>query len=274
MIKGAASVLVSWLVLSGLAGCGSPMQAAELELRVSPSAPSKDTPITVVAVATGTDGKVGVGTVTFKSTQGSLVEGVDVVLDAYGTAKAELTCTAECTNPLGITARWNGVTATKETSFAAPGNGMTRCDFGTVTSLASPMNLSLFGEVLYFNGGVDLPAGQYRLTNLGGCMKYGAGQNWCVNAFLNGDIAWWVKGGTTDLFVAPGTFGFSASGMDVGFADFAACDAANKALPPKNFQFAGGKLGIYVKDTIYGDNTTGSGGNPRWKLSVVSADCP
>jgi hypothetical protein len=228
----------------------------------------------VVVTATARDGSVGTGKVTIESTVGSLVGGVEVVLDTYGSARADFVCADPCSN-LKLTAKWAGLEATTSVKVVAA-TTTTTCDFGNVTSLAGPGTLDLFGVPLYFNSGAALAPGTYRIRNTGGCMKYGAGQRWTVHAFTNGDIAWWLIGATTadQLFVPPGTFLVTPNGTNTGYDTYAECDAANKSLAPKEFAFAGGKLGVWLKDTIYGDNTSGTGSNPSWSLALVAPGCP
>lgn len=162
------------------------------------------------------------------------------------------------------------------------GGGASECVIDTATSTATANTLSLFGTPVYFDNGAPLPAGTYRLQNSGGCMRYGPGQNWTVHAYASGVVSWWIVGADTSapLFIPPGTFGFEripgSADRDIGsFADFARCDAANRALLARDFTHAGGKLGIWLKDDIYGDNSAGENGkNPSWTLSRVTADCP
>lgn len=172
--------------------------------------------------------------------------------------------------------------ATLNAEVTAGGSGPPPCTVGTVTSQATGTNLSLFGTPVYFDNGAALAAGTYRLKNNGGCLKYGAGQNWTCHAYANGVVGWWLVGDTTSMMlgIPPGTIGFQrvpgSADLDIGsFTDFSLCDAANRALPAQDFTFAGGKLGIWLKDDIYDDNTAGQGGkNPSWTLSRVTSACP
>jgi hypothetical protein len=140
----------------------------------------------------------------------------------------------------------------------------------------------IFGAPTFFDDGASLAAGTYRLRNNGGCMRYGPGQNWTVNAYASGVVSWWVVGADTSsrLFIPPGTTGFErvpgSVDRDIGsFSSFAACDAANRALPSRDFDHPGGKLGLWLRDEIYGDNSPGENGkNPSWTLSRVTAECP
>jgi hypothetical protein len=146
------------------------------------------------------------------------------------------------------------------------------CDYGTAASLATNQTLNLFGEVVYFADGAPLPSGRYRVSYQDGCMKYSSTQGWTVHAYANGaTAAWWLVGATSSDHVAvpPGTVGYSTS--NGAFATFDECVAANKTLAPTEFDFAGGKLGVYLLDSNYPDNIAGDNGrNPKWQLSLLS----
>lgn len=56
--------------------------------------------------------------------------------------------------------------------------------------------------------------------------------------------------------------------------DYASCVAANEGIPPVDFDFAGGKLGVIANDLAAGDNTTGEsagGVSPTWRITFLSA---
>jgi hypothetical protein len=149
------------------------------------------------------------------------------------------------------------------------------CALGTATSLAAPGSLDLFGTPSYFSNGDALPAGRYRVTYVEGCMKYSSTQGWTIHAYdQTGPANWWLIGATTApadrLRLPPGTVGYSTT--NGAFATFPECVAANQALPAEEFDFAGGKLGVWLNDSNYGDNLTGEGGkNPTWKLERLGA---
>jgi hypothetical protein len=146
------------------------------------------------------------------------------------------------------------------------------CDLGEVASTGTQDNLDLFGTVIYFGGGAALAAGRYRATYVDGCMKYGGGQDWTIHAYATAEpYGWWFVGETTaDKIVAPpGTVGYATS--NGAFATFAECVAANLVLPPLEFDFAGGKLGVWLQDSPYSDNMAGEGGrNPKWQLTLLA----
>jgi hypothetical protein len=156
---------------------------------------------------------------------------------------------------------------------ATDGDAAAICDFGTAASFATQQQLDLFGTTVYFGGGEALPAGKYRLTYVDGCMKYASDQDWTIHAYANGgSAAWWIVGATSSerIVVPPGTVGYSSA--NGAYATFDACVAANQALPPVEFDFPGGKLGVWLLDTQYTDNLAGvDGRNPKWNLSLLGA---
>ena len=153
------------------------------------------------------------------------------------------------------------------TKDAGPG-----CTFGQAASQATATDLNLFGTPEYFDNGQPIPAGRYRLTYVDGCMMYGPGQGWTVNAYANGSDGWWLVGATTSdkILVLPGTIGYAP---DAGaFSDFASCVAASLLSPPVTFTHTGGVLGIWLQDNPYTDNTAGENDrNPSWRLDGL--DC-
>lgn len=159
---------------------------------------------------------------------------------------------------------------------ASAADASSTCDYGTAGSFATQAELNLFGEIVYFQDGAVLPAGRYRLTYEDGCMKYASDQGWTVHAYANGAVAaWWIVGETyaDRITVPPGTVGYYTS--NGAFDTFDECVAANAALPPTEFDFGGGKLGVWLLDSNYGDNLAGTDGrNPRWKLTLLGACVP
>jgi hypothetical protein len=155
---------------------------------------------------------------------------------------------------------------------AGPDGGST-CDFGSAGSFATQTQLDLFGSIVYFSDGASLPAGRYRLSYVDGCMKYAGDQGWTIHAYAGGaSAAWWIVGDTSAarITVPPGTVGYSTAAG--AFTNFDDCVAANTALGPTEFDFEGGKLGVWLLDSNYGDNLAGVGGrNPRWQLTLLGA---
>jgi hypothetical protein len=145
---------------------------------------------------------------------------------------------------------------------------------GDASSDATANDLSLFGTPVFFDGGQTLPAGTYEVTYLDGCIHYGSGQGWTVNAYdAGGCCNWWLIGATTSdqRLVLPGTIGWQAGAG--AFNDFEECVAASLVVPPVTFEHAGGPLGIWLRDSPYSDNSAGlDGRNPKWRLRRVG-DC-
>jgi len=152
--------------------------------------------------------------------------------------------------------------------------GADSCELGEVASSGTNQNLDLFGNVVYFADGIELPAGRYRVEYVDGCMKYSSAQDWAVHAYAGAEPdGWWLVGEdqTKKIVVPPGTVGFLV--QNGGFATFDECVAANLLLPPSEFDFAGGKLGVWLQDSPYSDNLAGvDGRNPKWMLTLLG-DC-
>lgn len=98
------------VVLFVLVACG-PMGMAELLVEVSNTALLGSGGMARVTVtATDEDGKIGTGTVHVVAAAGSLKDGVDLELDAYGRASIDFTCDpaveAACNSSFNIDATW------------------------------------------------------------------------------------------------------------------------------------------------------------------------
>ncbi|MFT3709471.1 MAG: hypothetical protein QM817_17690 [Archangium sp.] len=243
-----------------------------------------DGPQTVRVVATDATGNVGKGTIQITRTIGGMTATDEVTLDSFGTASFTFTCTG-CTDDIEVEARWQTtgslpIYAKRVCEFDRATSIPAMCVVGSATTRATANDLSLFGTPVYFANHADLPAGEYRVANAGGCMKYGPGQNWMTQAWEDGSSAWWLIGAnTTDRkFMLPGVFGWTGLGgtpRDVGDANFSTCVSKNRASPSKTFTHTGGPLGIMLVDAIYSDNTSGEmDQNPAWVLTHVNADCP
>jgi len=184
----------------------------------------------------------------------------DTGTDVAGTKEDAGTKDAATTKDAAAT---KDAAVTKDAGAKDAGPG---CTFGQAASQATASDLNLFGTVAYFNNGQPIPAGSYRLTYVDGCMKYGSGQGWTVNAYANGSDGWWLVGATTSdkILVLPGTVGYAP---DAGaFSDFASCVAASLLSPPVTFTHTGG-VGIWLQDSPYSDNTAGEDDrNPSWRL--------
>lgn len=157
-----------------------------------------------------------------------------------------------------------------EAGAGGEGGGDT-CEVGEVQSSGTQQNLDLFGTVVYFDGGAELPAGRYRIDYVDGCMKYGSGQGWTIHAYEDGSYAWWLVGETTSdkIVMPPATIGvFAGQGA---FESFEECVDANLEVAPKELDFPGGKLGVWLQDSPYSDNLAGEDNrNPKWKLTLLA----
>jgi hypothetical protein len=141
------------------------------------------------------------------------------------------------------------------------------CDLGQVTG-------DVFGQTALFAGGRILAAGRYRVSYVGGCMKYSSSQAWIVNAYPLGSSAgsdhWWfvASGQNVDTAIPPGTVGF-LSGQGA-FTNFDDCVHASLAVPPVDLVLSEGTLGVWLEDEPYGDNVPGvNGDSPTWSLECL-----
>lgn len=175
----------------------------------------------------------------------------------------------------GVTgdAGWPGSTA--DAAVQRDGGGGNGCALGAAGSFATDAQLDLFGDTVYFARGQELPAGRYRVTYADGCMKFNVLQPWTVNQNIGvGTDGWYLVGASKSdrVVLLPGT---DIIVPFAGYGDFASCVAANRQLPPKEFDFKGGKLGVYLNDAPYTDNLSGEGGrNPKWELTLLVDECP
>jgi hypothetical protein len=158
-------------------------------------------------------------------------------------------------------------------STAGAAGAASTCDLGEATSAGTQQNLDLFGTIVYFANGDALPAGRYRATYVDGCMKYGGSQDWTIHAYAPNPTnhnQWWFVGDTSDerIVTPPGTSGYGvANGAYAAFED---CVSANLALEPMEFDFSGGKIGVWLEDSPYTDNVAGQDGrNPKWQLTLL-----
>jgi len=147
------------------------------------------------------------------------------------------------------------------------------CSLGEAMSHAAADSPDEFAVPVFLNGGVAVPAGRYRVSYVDGCMKYSGTQGWAVNAYdETGCCNWWIVGETSfdRKIEAPGTIGFLVG--QGGFQDFDACVNANRAIAPRTFEHAGGRLAIWLADSPYGDNLPGlDGRNPKWRIDRLAS---
>jgi hypothetical protein len=159
----------------------------------------------------------------------------------------------------------------------------------SVTGLPETLALDVTGPVRYFAAGASLPAGKYRVEYVDGCVTYGPGYayppwGWTIHAGMVPGNYWLMGaygghcvmvGAATDdvVGVLPGT-----TNPPPGIDTYANCVTANKAMDqPLDFDFQGGPLGLYIEDTMPGDNVGGpapDGVTPTWKLTPLSVCAP
>jgi hypothetical protein len=266
-----------WLLLAVVAGCGAPAPPGSLTVQVTPSSLRNNGAAAKVRVTARVGELIGTGTVRLTASIGSLDSRV-LTLDEFGSAETSFLCDVtlvpECQGSARIAATWtNGAEVVEGSATVRLTDGVVMrpaCDFGTARNTATTTTLDLFGQTIFFNNGAALPAGRYSLRYTDGCMKYAPDQGWTIHAYADGRSAWWLVGASpsTTIVMPPGTVGYAAGGG--AYAVFADCVAANRALAAKEFDFAGGVLGLWLRDMPYSDNIVGEGGrNPSWQLTTV-----
>lgn len=163
-----------------------------------------------------------------------------------------------------------GVFVGSDAGASDAGAGTALCDLGAAGSFATADDLNLFGQIVYYEDGGALPPGRYRATYVDGCMKYDFVFGWQVQATAPAPNAggFWFVGDTSDdrIAMAPGQLSM--------YGAFDDCVTANLATPPQEFDFDGGKMGVWLSDNPYSDNLAGTDGrNPKWQLTYL-AKCP
>ncbi len=155
--------------------------------------------------------------------------------------------------------------------MAGQGGANDECTIGEAQNPATPDSLDLFGAISYYSDGLELPAGRYRVELIDGCMKYASNQDWTIHAYEAPGLGWFLGAAPGDELVRlPGTVGYSST--NGAYADFEDCVDANLELDPVEFDFAGGMLGVWLKDSQYTDNLPGlDGRNPVWELVRLGA---
>ncbi len=161
-----------------------------------------------------------------------------------------------------------------------------RCASAPAGAITQVGNLAGFGEFIKFTNanGTIFPPGEYEVRYADGCMKYGGGQSWTVNAeFPN--YAWYIgTAANVETAHAPGAVGYTACtpgktpGLTCGFEDFNECvkyskNLANVPVVPVTLT-SSSELGVWIRDGAnggnqYGDNIAGEGGNnPKWSVKL------
>lgn len=130
---------------------------------------------------------------------------------------------------------------------------------------------ALSGDARYFVEDA-LPVGAYRVTYLGGCMRYSPGQGWTVNAHDGEPASFFLVREDTRWQRLPGTVGFAIG--EGAFATEAECIGASRMQPSLQFELvAPQRLGVQLLDSGYLDNAATVA--PSWMLESLSdASCP
>lgn len=137
------------------------------------------------------------------------------------------------------------------------------CRLPEGVSLPEDLSAEVQGDplapVVYYAGGARLPGGRYRVSYLQGCFS-------CCVTLLD---EFWLVGANvlTMIMRLPGG---SDMGLDV--APVASCPVRGAPYPDVDFDFEGGKLGIWFTDAVALDNVDGDGAggpNPTWRLTLL-----
>jgi hypothetical protein len=149
---------------------------------------------------------------------------------------------------------------------------------GWTGSLPETLSIDVHGAATYFENGASLPAGKYRLEYVNGCMEWGQyalGWHWTIDTpaeYPGGPLGQCLLVGSSTANVIgalPGTAG--APGYDT----YSECVAANMSMDaPLDFDFAGGKLGLWMNDNNPADDSGGEsecGFSPTWRLSLLAS---
>ena len=113
----------------------------------------------------------------------------------------------------------------------------------------------LSATVSWFDGGADFPAGEYVVAYVTGAMQYAYGAEWKVNFNDTGNGFHVTDDGGNDVF---------GPGNDNHYDSVAECEAGNAGLQI-TYNHTGGKIGMYLEDDPYDDN---SGGSPSPTFSL------
>jgi hypothetical protein len=118
------------------------------------------------------------------------------------------------------------------------------------------------------------------VTFVDGCLEFGSevgGYYWTINdpGVYSGQQSTIITDPGSCVLVGGSSMalvGALPGETSTGLPSYAACVTASKAVAPLDFQFAGGKLGIYVNDSLTADNIGGEGQcgvSPTWQLSTL-----
>jgi hypothetical protein len=214
--------------------------------------------------ATATVCPASTGTFTVTASDGSMTSSETPGSTLSGAASVTVTVSPSCAD-----------------AAASPGDAGTcspdAAASGPAAALPEVLMLDVTGPPKYFGGGAAFPPGRYRVEYVDGCMMWGpatGGFGWSVGEGLTVGVLVeeCILVGDTSANIVGILPGIEGSGVP----KYADCVAASKKLPPLDFDFAGGKLGIFNNDTVQFDDVGGEsqgGTSPTWRLSLLSA-CP
>lgn len=138
---------------------------------------------------------------------------------------------------------------------------------GTRTRVGTAVGDLTSGDAVYFSEDA-VPAGDYRINYLGGCMRYSPSQGVTVNASESATgPAWFLVENDRDGARLPGTVGIVVGSG--AFATEAECIGASRILASARIAIpAPRRIGVRLVDTGYGDNSGEV--PPTWELESLS----
>jgi hypothetical protein len=133
-----------------------------------------------------------------------------------------------------------------------------RCELGDGIALPEELTVDVQGGMIqYYAQGAKLPAGRYRVSYVDGCATFGGKPSdglevgWSVNGQNTMPGIWGcylVDDAGMAFAIPPGTVGSFVGGSEAdgggAYKTYAECVAANCDLPPFDFDYPGGKLGV------------------------------
>ena len=137
-----------------------------------------------------------------------------------------------------------------------------KCNQSVTVSIAGVQYVTpdiFSGTLAVFSQNLD--AGLYRIAYVNGALKYNIAQGWALNAFSINPLSGYEVVYSLGQFPFPGT-------SDASFPDQASVEAANTGAHI-DIIHGGGPIGVFLSDTIYGDNVSGSP-NPTFSLTKLA----
>jgi hypothetical protein len=127
----------------------------------------------------------------------------------------------------------------------------------SLTIEGGPITPDIYSPTVSYFG--SYPAGTYQIAYINGALKYNPAQGWALNA-------WSINPSGYIIVYSAGTLQFPGSNF-VTFPSQAAVEAYNAGIS-QLIVHSGGSIGMFLTDTIYGDNLPGNP-NPTFGLTKI-----